>query len=171
MQKDIPTAQNQDQVDMYHYLIDTYQVTTFIELGTFMGGLTYEMMLKHPEMDIYSFEYDGSTIHPTVKSHPHVYALDVFDRVTVSIVSGAINNSTGTVLLFCDDGDKIKEFWLYYPLLRVGDFILVHDYPGEATPEFVEQVNKECLDLDPMDQDEYIRRGFVCWRKTNPVIE
>ena len=172
----IPTAQIvPEQIDMFHALIEKYQVKTFIELGTFVGGLTYEMILKHPEMNIHTFEIDGSCLHPTVryyigKPHVGIYAMDVFDPKTVKLISDIINKSDGTVLLFCDNGNKVKEFWLYYPLLRPGDLIQVHDYPVEATPEMVEEANKR-LDLEPIDQEYYLENFTVCWRKTNPVIK
>lgn len=166
---DVPTAQFPEQINMFHRLIKKYRVKTFIELGTFKGGLTYEILLKHPKMDIHSFEIDGGCIHQTVKSinkpNLKLYVMDVFKPDAVKIITDVFNNADGTVLLFCDNGNKIKEFWMYYPLLRPGDLIQVHDYPVEATQEFVDDVNRRCLDLEPIDQDYYLENFTVCWRK------
>lgn len=171
MQKEIPTAQNQNQVDIYHDLVEDYQVKTFIELGTFKGGLMLEMILNHPTLDIHSFEHDGSELHSLIQSHPQVYVRDIFLDETIKFISNIIKKSNGIVFLFCDNGNKIKEFWLYYPLLRDGDLIVVHDYPGEATPEFVLDVDRKCKDLEPIDREYFIECGIVGWRKVSPVIK
>jgi len=161
----IPTAQLEEQINMFHRLIDKYQVKTFIELGTFIGGLAYEMILKYPEMTVYSFDVDGSHLHQKVIGLPQIHIRDVFQEDTVNFISNIINSSNGTVLLFCDNGNKVKEFYLYYPLLRCGDLIQVHDYPAEATPELVQDVSENYFDLEPIDLDYYLENGTVCWRK------
>lgn len=169
MQKEIPTAQNQNQVDIYHHLIKKYDVKTFIELGTFMGGLTYEMMLHHPKLDICSFESTGC-LHSKLRGRPEFCMRDIFSDTTVEFISNVIKNTDGTVFLFCDNGNKIKEFWLYYPYLRDGDLVLVHDYPAEATPEFIVEVDKTCLDLEPLDREYFLECGIVGWKKVSTIM-
>jgi len=161
----IPTAQFDEQRFMFHRLIERFQIATFIELGTFKGGLAYEMILTHPEMKVHSFDHDVAQLHPLVRGIPEIYIRDVFHKDTVAFVSSIINASDGPVLLFCDNGNKVKEFYLYYPLLRVGDFIQVHDYPVEATPELVKDVSEHYLDLEPIDLNYYLANYTVCWKK------
>jgi hypothetical protein len=55
---------------------------------------------------------------------------DQKDRV-ISLLTGP----SRPVILFCDDGDKPKEFRTFVPYLKPGSLIAVHDFLTEFGPD------------------------------------
>jgi len=47
---------------------------------------------------------------------------------TIEDVRRWIMNKPGPAFIYCDGGNKPKEFNLYAPILRVGDYIAAHDW-------------------------------------------
>jgi len=161
---DIPTAQTEGQVMMYHEIIEKYNVKTFIELGAYMGGLTYDIITKHPELKVISFQIDPHELNSKVVGMPQIIIGDVFEQSSIETTRSAVQSTDGISMVFCDNGNKIKEFDTYYPLLKSGDIILVHDYPGECPVEFVERV-QTYKDMEMLEGYVPVICGFAVWRK------
>jgi cephalosporin hydroxylase len=51
-------------------------------------------------------------------------------------------NSDGTTIVFCDGGDKVREFNILSNYLKVGDYILAHDFAVDKN-HFDESINKK----------------------------
>jgi hypothetical protein len=101
---------------------------TIIEIGMREGGFTNVL-------------YDHQ-----ISTHAEIYSFDIFDFNYESkfkdkninwFVSDAFKNEEkikdliqrkGTTIVFCDGGDKIKEFNLFAKYLKPKDMILAHDY-------------------------------------------
>lgn len=101
--------------------------TTVIEIGTLSGGFT-TLLSKHKLTAI-------AKIH----TFDIVEKLDKAYRKLDNIVHHFVNvfetpliqellRNEGTALLFCDGGNKIKEFNLFAQYLKSGDYIFCHDY-------------------------------------------
>lgn len=109
------------------HIIDTYEVDRFVEIGAHRGGLG---LLLHHRHDV---EYLGVEIDPLVLD-PHF--LDVADLIIgdVFLYTIAIRQfieEGKTPLIYCDGGDKPKEFKVFSEILPEGGLIMVHDYPKE----------------------------------------
>lgn len=92
----------------------------------------------------------------------------------------------GRTLLICDGGDKIKEFELYAPFLKQGDYVLVHDYAkdtAEAAKKkaagiwgFHEsnlaalQPTISSANVQEVFEEEFYDAAFFCGRKENPQM-
>jgi len=78
-------------------------------------------------------------------------------------------------LLYCDNGNKIKEVYMYGQHLNVGDMIGAHDYPKEIyhdfnlllektknrnTREDVDNMNSVLADFEPHEHDLMLEKGF-----------
>lgn len=69
------------------------------------------------------------------------------------------------ILLFCDGGNKPKEFKLFAPSLRNGDFLAVHDWcvkpdAGEFHPSDVDEALVETVYKDICDRHDSHTRFF-----------
>lgn len=78
-------------------------------------------------------------------------------------------------LLYCDNGNKIKEVFMYGQHLNVGDMIAAHDYPKEIyhdwdlligktklrdTRQDVDNMNSVLKDFEPVEHDLFLEKGF-----------
>lgn len=97
-----------------------------------------------------------------------------------------IISSPGRTLLICDGGDKIKEFELYAPFLKQGDFVLVHDYSVDAAEAAIKKAagiwafhESNLAALQPtitsanvvqVYEEEFSDAAFFCGRKENPAV-
>ena len=96
---------------MLEKLLVSENFDTIIELGTGHGALT-----KFFRMFALTFSYDIKFGH---------------DLLDDDLVRGVIKNHIdvgGKTLVFCDNGNKEKEFEIYSRFSKKGDHILVHDY-------------------------------------------
>jgi len=161
--------------------INTARITRFVEIGVHKGGLC--AILAHTTEHLSFFHYLGieinpDIIHESVKKlfHPKLEERDIRQLViadalqpsTIKIVSRWVHRSAGPALVYCDGGDKPKEFERYAPVIRAGDFIAAHDWDyggydrAEIKPSDVEEIAIE---------QNLIGVGFVApyrialWRK------
>ena len=57
---------------------------------------------------------------------------DIFENADEIIV---LIQKPGITVLFCDGGNKVREFKTFAPHLKKGDIIAVHDWMTEIFPE------------------------------------
>lgn len=165
----IPVTQTSNQTRMFFILIEEYEIKTFIELGVAYGGLA-NLMLKYgneyKDFSYYGFEIDQNQIRPPMQNRPEIMITDVFSQVCQDRVKSVIENSVGHVLVLCDGGNKSREMVMYAPMLRVGDLMMGHDYPGEITDTFLDDFGANHPDLEEV-WHTYLRaqNGASLWRK------
>jgi hypothetical protein len=105
------------------------KIGKIIELGTARGGLSVLLGMfsltygcKYVTYDI----YDSSLYNDLFKRLDIDFRKkDIFE--CESEISKEIQ-SEGITILFCDGGDKAKEFNMFSKYLKPGDLILAHDY-------------------------------------------
>jgi hypothetical protein len=121
--------------------INSHRITRFVEIGVHKGGLC--AMLAHTTEHLPYFKYlgveiDEEIIDPTVKKlfHPVVtsqgirqlWIMDAHAPQTIHDVAHWIRQDQGPALIYCDGGNKVKEFNLYVSQIREQDFIAAHDF-------------------------------------------
>lgn len=149
----------------FEHYIEFHKFEYVIEFGARDGGLSLflanmaavtEQFLFHTfelykENDWYNREKGGvghwfdkmETQTDFIKS----FSLSVFSDEAQEIVKS--NISKYKTLLFCDNGDKPREFNMYAPLIKSGDHILVHDWEtGIFQNQIQDTINNEKLILD-----------------------
>jgi len=81
--------------------------------------------------------------HPKPKDiMPHFQRADIF-KIKKQI--GKIIQKEGRTIIFCDNGDKPKEFNTFVPYMKKGDVIAVHDWGTEI---FIEDVRDGCREYN-----------------------
>ena len=109
-------------------LIKTVCPARIIEIGTALGGLSVLFRLCNAEFVTYDIE-DVRFDKGLFDSLGIDFRLaDCFEREKE--IADLIQKE-GTTLLFCDGGDKPKEFKTFARYLKPGDVICAHDYAPE----------------------------------------
>lgn len=167
----IPTAMTVVQVDAFDSLIDYFRVVTFIELGTFKGGLASHFVERQErkekaryydkEFKYYGFESIGQVIDARVR--PHIIVADVSAPSTIAMITELVNKSSGSAIIFCDTDNKPREMLVYGKLLRVLDIIIGHDYPGELTNEFLDEYGRDNPNFQEIGGSAYRSQGYSAW--------
>lgn len=160
-----PVAQSERQVELLDINIERFGVTLFVELGVYRGGLANYMMLKQTG----TFRYVGvelfDTIDEPIKHRPEIIKDDCVSNKVVQQISDIIQKTVGTVLVFCDNGHKELEMETYSRIIRPGDLIQVHDYPGECSPQFLERFGKTHPNFEEIDKEEFRNNGTTLWKR------
>lgn len=110
---------------------------TIIEIGTAGGG--WSLFLKencdkyHTNFITYDIQNYPIKHENFINSKIDFRLKNVFENIEE--IECLIKNS-GRVALFCDGGDKIKEFNTFAKSLKINDFILAHDYAPDYTTHF-----------------------------------
>lgn len=165
----IGIAQTWTQLGMVFLDIGKYGITLFIELGTYLGGMSEMLIMRQsvlPECRYWGFDYDASVLHPRMKGNSQITIGNVFDAPIIAQISSMINESPGAVMIYCDNGDKPREMRTYAPLMRVGDYLRAHDYPGETTPESLDKFKNDFPYMEEIDQERCREFGFSLWKRT-----
>ena len=138
-----PVAHNWDQVGLVNYVVEAYDVKTFIEIGSFFGGL---FMYFAPRAFLYDdFKCIGVEISDGMSRVSHhlrklparccVINGDCFAPNVAARIVKEIHETKGRALLYCDGGNKAKECIVFGPNLRSGDFLMAHDLNCEYKME------------------------------------
>jgi len=135
-------------------LSESKDITRILELGTGTGGLTLLFGLNMLVRRGYVLTFDLGTpqalnwfprLNTTFKPR------DVFDEDTIRQAETFLEG--GRALVFCDNGDKTREFPIYTRFLKKDDLIMAHDWTTEIKPE---DLDEETLSLvEPYLQDEF----------------
>lgn len=105
-----------------------------IEIGTYKGGSTFTIksINKIKNVPLYTFdinltEYFNNKKNLLEKYNIHFFLADIFENKIYEKIKGLINQN-GLTLVFCDGGNKIREFNAFGSLLKIGDIIFAHDF-------------------------------------------
>jgi hypothetical protein len=121
-----------------------------IELGTRKGAFTLFLGMYGyiKSCTIYTYDIENF-VPPGIKLLFNDYAFDIAfwngDIFKDSCMSNFLREhiqEDGRTLLLCDNGDKIREFKTFAPLLKSGDVIMAHDYV-ETQERFEKEFKKE----------------------------
>lgn len=138
----IPISQTWADLMLWERFLNAAQPAHLIELGTGRGGLSLYLALQCANRGIRFATVD--TFNWTEMAGP-LFALaniryvqgDIFESGK-ALVEEALRIG-GAVTVFCDGGDKPREFREFAPLLRPGDYIAAHDWGNEITAGDVER--------------------------------
>lgn len=155
-------AQSDKAITTWENVLKKLDFTRIIEIGTFHGGFSIYLLLwtlgdrrkEFHTFDIINWrDYDHN---PKIKNFleldKYFHKMDVFENV--GFIKNLINKQGGNIL-FCDGGDKEREFNTFAPLLKRFDVIVVHDWLTEVKPENLNLKGLE--DITPSENDGMTR--------------
>ena len=151
----IPSSHSWDALGAITAIIEQNDIFLFVELGVHKGGLASLLAMRARYRD---FEYLGvelylDDIEPVVEAlveeTPRANLLfgDVFASPVFDFIARKIELSR-RALVYCDDGDKPAEVEKYSKALKMGDLLLVHDYPKEFGEDDIERTDLTRVEPD-----------------------
>ncbi|MBU0846561.1 hypothetical protein KKH23_05175, partial [Patescibacteria group bacterium] len=113
-------------------------IKSIVELGSAAFGLSLFLALQAKQrgmefrtFDIRAHDNLDSPLSKLVGLRDNFVCGDIFGNVKYRLISLLVHELPHPVLLYCDDGDKPREFREFVPYLRVGDYVGVHDWGRE----------------------------------------
>jgi len=158
-EKTVYVQHGKEYISLIFKTIRMHDSKVFIELGTFMGGLT---LVIHEEFEkllrIFSFDYkeqiswedryllfDSRTVF--------FYKENILFHEDKTVLTHLLKNLSGTrKILYCDNGNKEDEINFYAKYLDRGDLVGCHDYLVEVIPPKIENTLKAFV---PYNWDEW----------------
>lgn len=135
--KGIRAAQTDTAIATWSALLDQYGFAQIIEIGTYRGGMSMFLLDKALEKEALFRTYDIKDLRNPAfikpcGEHNCFMKRDCFefeDEV------GTFVKRPGRTFLFCDGGNKEREFNTFSKYLKMGDIIAVHDWGTETHRE------------------------------------
>jgi Methyltransferase domain len=161
-------------------IVDELKVGLFVEIGLLDGGLA-ALMLSRCDY-VQGFRYIGIDLWAEVncdhrvrhKAESTKYSFirqrDAWAESTVNNIAEYVEMQTDApAMIYCDGGDKTKEAHLYWPILRSGDILALHDYsddPADVGPEVFPQDVADLLGAGQrLFREELKETRILCLRK------
>ena len=141
------TEQTVRAIPLWEKVLVETEFTRFIELGTARGGFSLFPMLFCQIHGKEFYTYDKRKMNIPKLIEPYFKRLDVFTDASVAEI-GEIIQRPGRTILFCDNGRKEFEVKKYFPKLKKGDIIAVHDWITEVRPDSMPE------GLEPIFEEE-----------------
>lgn len=131
-------------------IIQDFDVKMFVEIGTLDGGLSsllIDRISYFPDFQYIGINLGLQYTDPRVMEKiantrgAVLQDADAWNLATVEWVIGFIADqkmARKRAMIYCDGGNKPREAHLYWPILRPGDLLGVHDYsddPNSKGPE------------------------------------
>lgn len=146
-------SQNYAALYFFEYFIRDNGIRCFIEIGTQKGALSLYLAnmaavteqfvfvttdISHFDLYDRSVEGVGAWLEQISRQHERyiwTYNYDCFGIEFLSLVKDTwiADDSLHPMVVFCDGGDKIREFKTFSKMVRSGDFVIVHDWGDEIT--------------------------------------
>jgi cephalosporin hydroxylase len=119
-------SQNENALVVINNFLKTVKPNLIIEIGTYTGGLSALLQIYSNQNNSKFITYDiKNYVTNDIKINQKI--ADVFLQETIAEIKNLIQENK-TTALFCDGGNKIKEFNTFAQYLKIGDYILAHDY-------------------------------------------
>lgn len=154
--------QNPNSFKEFHYFLKDIKPKQILEIGTSLGGFTnflnYTCKLLDIDCKIISYDINYNNFYDEMRNNGiDVRVENVFSYNYLSVKNEVIDfiKKDGTTLILCDGGDKISEFKLLSNYMKIGDFIMAHDY-AENEIVFKENIYKKVWNWFEISENDII---------------
>lgn len=143
---------------LWEKFLNEHDIKLFVELGTGYGGMTSFLALQCAQRGIKFMTFDNIGSVPMTSPVPTLLNLganffekDIFSDEGSSLIANSLNLYGHPACIFCDDGDKPREWKTFFPHLAVGDYMAVHDWGVEFKAEDVIGVATKLQESEPRE--------------------
>jgi hypothetical protein len=135
--------QNWDDFYLWdRFLMDRPEIRSVIEIGTGGGGASLFLLMQSIARGFTFDTFDQfaapawilSPLAKRLELEKHFHVGDVWIAQKAEIHRLIGDPANHPMVLFCDGGDKPREFKEFGGLLHAGDYIVVHDWMNEFGP-------------------------------------
>ncbi len=141
--------QNHNAFEVFHNFINEIKPKRILEIGTSLGGFTsflnYTCKNNNIDCDIITYDIYYKTWYEEMKTNGiDVRIENVFNNDYSVVKQDVIDfiRGPGISLILCDGGSKIHEFNILSNYMKLGDYIMAHDY-AENEETFKDKVYKK----------------------------
>lgn len=152
----IPCYHEEESIKIIEYVVRFFNPELVIELGTKYAGFTMflqEFTNDDVEIHTYDATYWGRV--EIFRDNVYFYLEDILNKQQDGIHK--LCKSKKRKLLYCDNGDKVKEVIAYAPSLNSGDLLGMHDWGIEISYVDVKEVLTE---FKPYMNHYFERKGL-----------
>lgn len=129
--------------DITNWLAETPDVRLLVEFGANYAGFGLLMAARAIADGGFSYigiEKESGRVPPGLLAacgtaplqNVRFHIADGFDAGVIASIAASVAACSGRTVIFIDGTDKPKEMRAYAPLLRPGDYLMVHDYWDEV---------------------------------------
>ena len=134
----IKVVHEKQAIPIIQDIVRYYRPPLMLELGTSWGGVTMILNDANPNAELYTFDLPAqnrveSYICNTIRNI-HVCKCDILTNPHKPLIDLCADKRQK--LLYCDNGNKLKEVLMYAPYLRTGDILGVHDWGREISFDY-----------------------------------
>lgn len=136
----IQASQTWDDLHLWERFFNEHPLRRVVELGTGNGGMAVFLTLQCVQRGVEFWTLDNQHwldwtqgVPALLGMHSRSIVADLFKEGRARIEALLSSDEGHPLCLFCDNGDKRREWREFVPLLRAGDFIAVHDWGVEFT--------------------------------------
>lgn len=185
--------QHEDVFNVFKTFLNEIKPSQILEIGTAGGGFTLFLRDCTNEIglintQIRSYDVNDIEYYDLIrKENVDIRIEDLFDESHMKVKEGNLINEfiqqSGTTLVLVDGGYKIGEFIALSELLKVGDFIMAHDYAStleyfrehiyekiwnwcEITDSYIEDASNK-NNLQKYKEEEFQSVVWTCRKKMN----
>jgi len=134
-------------------IIKKFNPDMMIELGTSKGGFTYVLNMIFPDVELHSFDWKVKGMDRNLfNKNVYFYATNILSNKQKLIVN--LCKSVKKKLLYCDNGNKIKEVHMYSGYLNSGDMLGVHDWNKEIR---YKDISKQLEDFERIKENDILK--------------
>lgn len=142
-------------LQVWEWLLNDHpEIREVIELGTSTGGFAAYLSVQCRARQMAFSTYDNGVACAQFIEHngflkfllePHLVIGDLWGSAGEEVIAHLQDASRPPLLLFCDDGDKRREYKLFAPHLQPRDILAVHDWSLDPNGEFGPQDHDPAL--------------------------
>lgn len=159
--------QTERAVWLWEKILSQIEFKRIVEIGTSSGNFSLYLFLLCIESGARFYTYDKrhylsklvtkrfkniSLVKELTNFGGYFSKLNVFENE--KLVADVIQQE-GKTILFCDGGNKIREYNTFVKYLKNGDIVVVHDWMSEIFPEQLE------YKLEPIFAEECKEEGMT----------
>lgn len=141
--------QSHSAYGVFYDFLNEVRPARILEIGTALGGFTQflKISVDNLGLDTKILTYDiygRGWYSDLIKNGIDLRVENIFSENYVSCKQEVIDfiKSDGITVVLCDGGNKISEFNLLSNSLKLGDYILAHDYATDKET-FENEINKK----------------------------
>lgn len=146
-----------------HRIVNTFNPELIIELGTSWGGVTLILHECNLNAELHSYDIEcprkpnKNMFNKNVHFHLKDIITDQLEELTM------LCKAKERKVLYCDNGNKIKEIQMYAPFLNSGDLLGVHDWGKEIEyKDVIDVLNDfEPVEHELFEKNKWTTRFFI----------
>lgn len=160
---------------VFYDFLEEVKPSRILEIGTALGGFTQFLKISVDNLKlntkILTYDIHSRQWYPDlIKNGIDLRVEDIFSENYISCKQEVLDfiKSDGVTIVLCDGGNKISEFKLLSKSLKIGDYILAHDYATDREI-FETHINKKIwnwIEVTESDiEDTCKSNGLVDFKK------